>query len=190
MTKNAVSIFLIIYIAYLLVAVIFRLDYFPMTWAPMYSAVKSTDDYKITVLDKKQLKEKGFVVKHRDGSASTVVSEDLNIPFRNFYPLYSQRIYSIGPPKHRRAIDQYGKVNAVDIDWETRLFNSLNQTFGYNENDPKFIVEISASKTILFYKNSKTDLTLDRSIHDTITIAWKQPGKALKDKPYLIGLDE
>lgn len=161
-----------------------------MTWAPMYSAIKSTDEYKVTVLDKKQLKEEGFVVKHRDGTESTVKDKDLNIPFRNFYPLYSQRIYSIAPPKHRRAIDQFGKINTVDIDWETRLFNTLNKTLGYEESDPKYIVQISASKTILFYKNSKTDLTLDRSIDDTITIELGQSGKSLKSKPYLIGLDE
>ena len=190
MSQRSISLFLGVYIIYLLIGVVFKIDYFPLTWAPMYAAIKSTEEYKITKMDKKEVKEEGFLVKHQDGTTSNITFKDLNIPFRNFYPIYSQRIYNIGPPKHRRAIDQYGKINTIEIDWETRLFNVLNNTLGYQESDPKFIVEISASKTILIYTDTKTNIRLDRSIEDVITIKWGQPGESLKNKPFLVGLDE
>ena len=128
MTKKTATTIIILYLTYLIVPVIFKWDYFPMTWAPMYSAVKASDDYVLSVLDKESVRGKGFRAKHRDGTYSNITYKDLNVPFRSFWQIYSQRTYGIGPQVHRFAINEHGPDHVIKRDWNKQLFQTVNKT--------------------------------------------------------------
>ncbi|MDA1121911.1 MAG: hypothetical protein O2887_15720 [Bacteroidetes bacterium] len=191
MTKNKVSIIIILYLIYLTIPVIFRLDYFPMTWAPMYSAVKASDNYVISTLDLENVRNEGFIAKHQDGSMSNITYKDLNVPFRSFWQIYSQRTYGFGPQVHRFAVNEHGPYNYIERDWETKLFSTINKTLGYDQTNPKYVVELTVSKSFLFFTNTKSNLTLAKTINDTLTI---RIGNSQKDifitRPYLLDVVE
>lgn len=138
-----------IYFAVVLAGFASRCDSFPLTWAPMYVAHHSADTYSLTAMDKSELKANGFGITRRNGTRGRVTHEDLNTPFRTFWPLYAERAFGIGPPKHRRAVDDEGAYNTVEVDWPLRLFDTLNRTLGLDPSDPEFIVEIRASRRVI-----------------------------------------
>lgn len=157
-----------------------------MTWAPMYSAVVMSDDYVVSAMDKDKLKENGFLVKHRDGTESKINYKDLNLPFRSFWRIYSQRPYNIGPQVHRFAINKNGPYNVIERDWEKRVFDIINKTLDYGPAHPKYVTEVTVAKSFLFFTDSKSDLRLEKTIEDTLTIYLEKPHKDLLiSRPYL-----
>ncbi len=170
---------------------VFRLDYFPMTWAPMYSAVIASDDYVVSSMDKDKLKENGFLVKHQDGTRSKVNYKDLNIPFRSFWRIYSQRPYHIGPQVHRFAINEDGPYDVIKKDWEKLVFDIINKTLAYDTTHPKYVVEVTVAKSFLFFTDSKSDMRLEKTIEDTLTIYLGKPhADLLVSRPFLKKLVE
>lgn len=166
MQRHTVNWILITYLIVVWSAVIFRVDRFPITWVPMYSVYKPSDTISSKVWDKKRFK-KGLKVTRRDGSTGYVSHKDLNIPKPNFKRLYYSRAFGTGPPKHNQgntALEAYNRwirglgpeEKNFSVDWEWRMFWTVNKTLGYEPDDPQFITKIETYKDSRYYK--KADL--------------------------------
>lgn len=155
-SRRWIAIFLAVYFLFISAAALMRIDHFPLTWAPMYSMVVDTPSFNVTVLDRHQVHDIGYEVVHRDGTRSTISYRDLNIPFRNFWQIYEQRTVGIGPFKHRRKIDDMGVAHEIEVDWPTRVFQMLNNTFSYKPTDDKFIVEVTARRRIAHFEDMRS----------------------------------
>lgn len=155
MTRPGVTGFLLLYFGVLWCGVVFRIDRFPLTWAPMYSTVSPPiGPLSRRIVDREEMK-KGLVVTRADGSEQRVNRDDLNIPKWNFYRVYYQRAFGGGPPKYTQLGANLGAFNrwvrgleagerAPEPNWERRLFYSLNKTLGRAPGDPFFLVRIRA----------------------------------------------
>ena len=166
MSKRTVTLILVAYLTIVWGAVIFRIDYFPLTWVPMYSVYEPRETIAVKVWDKDKYR-KGLKVTHRDGSTSYVSYKDLNIPKPNFRRLYYSRIFGTAPPKHKQGNTELGPMNRwirgleedepnFSVDWEWRMFWTLNKTLRHEPHDPKFIVRIEADHQKRIYR--KADL--------------------------------
>ncbi len=151
-----VNIILILYLIVIWSAVIFRIDRFPITWVPMYSVYQPSETISKSIRDKAAMR-KGLRVIHRDGTISYVSYKDLNIPKPNFRRVYSSRIFGTDPPKHKQGNTALGSINRwirgldenernFSVDWEWRMFWTLNKTLQFEPADPKFITRIESSK--------------------------------------------
>ncbi len=153
MTRRGVTGFLLVYFGVLWLGVAFRVDRFPLTWAPMYASVSpQRATFSRRIVDKEEMGE-GLVVTHRDGTESRVNQHDLNIPKWNFYRVYYQRAFGGSPPKYNQL---YGNISPLNLwvrgldavppeaDWGRRLFYTVNRTLGHTPEDPRFIVRIQA----------------------------------------------
>jgi hypothetical protein len=193
-SKQTVTLILVAYLTIVWAAVIFRIDHFPLTWVPMYSVYEPSETISVKVWDKDKYR-KGLKVTHRDGSISYVSYKDLNIPKPNFRRLYYSRIFGTAPPKHKQGNTKLGSINRwirgleedapnFSVDWEWRMFWTLNKTLGHEPSDPKFIVRMEADHQKRIYR--KADLLQGRvgkaRIHtnkavidwqDQWTIRWK-----------------
>jgi hypothetical protein len=132
----------------------------------MYSVYEPREFISAKVWDKDQYR-KGLKVTYRDGSTGYVSAKDLNIPKPNFRRLYYSRIFGTAPPKHKQGNIELGTINrwirGLDedeprfaVDWEWRMFWTLNKTLQHNPSDQKFIVRIEASHQRRIYR--KDDL--------------------------------
>jgi hypothetical protein len=149
----------------------------------MYSVYKPKSEYRIRVMSKKRIR-RGFRATHRDGTSSWVGPEELNIPFRNMRRLYAQRAFGKSPPKHEQAnanVDPVSRwshgLEADDdiyapVEWDWRLFRSINQTLGHEPSDDAFIVQLEASIQVLYF--SKPDLRLVRHKKKKAVLEWKE----------------
>lgn len=172
MSRRTVNIILVVYLTIIWSAVIFRIDRFPITWVPMYSVYEPRETISSKVWDKDKYR-KGLRVTHRDGSTSYVSYKDLNIPKPNFRRLYYSRIFGTAPPKHKQGNTELGAMNRwvrglkenepnFSVDWEWRMFWTLNKTLMHEPSDPQFIVRIEAGHQKRKYR--KADL-LKGDIH-------------------------
>ena len=183
MTRRRVSRLLTIYWIVLWSAVVFRVDRFPLTWVPMYSVYEPKDRFKIKLTDKKRIR-RGFRVTHRDGSTTRVGMKKLNIPFGNMRRLYAQRAFGKGPPKFEQGNANLGRMNRWirglsqdelsfgPVEWDWRLFRSLNKTLGYEPSDPGFITRIEASYDRLYF--TIPEVRLLRRKTKKSTLEWKE----------------
>ena len=158
MTKYSISCVLILYFFTALLAVIVRFDEFPWTWVPMYSTYETRDIVSVPHRDRADLLS-GLMVNHSDGSKSRVTAKMLNIPLRNYWRIYLQRVNHEGPLKYPQArmnlspINQFiwrgqRDVNILDpVSWDRRVLVSLNRSFGYSPGDSKFIIQVAAPAT-------------------------------------------
>jgi hypothetical protein len=183
-----VNSLLVLYLIVVWAAVIFRIDRFPLTWVPMYSVYKPSETISTGVRDNAAIR-KGFRVTHRDGSISYVSYKDLNMPKSNFRRLYGAIIFGHDPPKHKQGNTALGPVNrwirGLDehepnfaVDWEWRMFWTLNKTLQFEPADPQFITRIEAAHQRRIYQ--KADLlqgdTSKVEIHtNQAVIDWQEP---------------
>jgi hypothetical protein len=132
----------------------------------MYSVYQPSETISKSIKDKAAMR-KGLRVTHRDGSISYVSYKDLNIPKPNFRRLYYSRIFGHDPPKHKQGNTSLGSVNRwirgldenernFSVDWEWRMFWTLNKTLQFEPAGPKFITRIESSKQSREYR--KADL--------------------------------
>ena len=185
-SKRTITIILVGYLTIIWAAVIFRIDYFPLTWVPMYSSYYPDDTITAKVWDKDRI-SRGLLVTHRDGSTSYLSHKDLNIPKPNFRRLYYQRMFGSGPPKHRQGDRNLSQLNRLirgleegesnySVDWEWRMFWSLNKTLGYEPPDPRFVVKAEALYQIRMYRKDdlvKQDVSKVRTETMEASIEWK-----------------
>ncbi len=183
MSRSAVNRFLLIYFLTVCGAVVFRIDYFPLTWAPMYSVYEPKQQFRVRVLSKKQIR-RGFRVTHRDGSGGSIGPRELNIPFGNMRRLYAQRAFGKAPPKHEQANAALSAANrwirGLDdedsayepVEWDWRLFSSVNKTLGHAPDDPGFITRIESSTEVAYF--SRPDLRLVERKKKRVTLDWDE----------------
>ena len=166
MNKRTITLILVAYLTIIWAAVIFRIDQFPLTWVLMYSEYEPRETISVKVWDKDKDK-KGFKVTYRDGSTGYISSKDLNIPKPNFRRLYYTAIFETVPQRTKTGNIDLGTINrwirGLDedqprfaVDWEWRLFWTLNKTLGHEPSDPKFIIRIEADHQNRVYR--KQDL--------------------------------
>ena len=181
-----VNIILILYLIVIWSAVIFRIDRFPISWVPMYSVYQPSETISKSIKDKAAM-NKGLRVTHRDGSISYVSYKDLNIPKPNFKRLYYSRIFGTAPPKHKQGNTALGSINRwirgldenepnFSVDWEWRMFWTLNKTLQLEPADPKFITRIESSKQKRTYRKAdlaKGDVSKVKILKLEAVIYWK-----------------
>jgi len=174
--RRGVSRGIAIYFAVVLSGFALQCDDFPLTWAPMYTAHHSSDSYTVTTLDRATVRDHGFGVTRRDGSRGELTAADLNTPFRNFWPLFAERAFGEGPPKHRRAVTDSGAYNTVEVDWHARLFETVNRTLGLTPDDPRFIVELRAARRRLEIADVHTGPRIVAETLDSVILSWTPSG--------------
>lgn len=155
MKQRTVSTFLVLYLSVHWAAVLFRVDRFPLSWAPMYSVFKPGETISTRVNDKAAIR-KGLHLTHRDGSTSYVSRTDLNMPRSNFKRLWGSLLFGHDPPKHKQGNTSLGSINRwirgldqdepnFDVDWEWRVFWTVNKTLGLEPTDPGFVVRVQSA---------------------------------------------
>jgi hypothetical protein len=138
-------------------AVFFRIDRFPLSWAPMYSVYtpSTASELGFTYRDKAWLAEYGWLATKRDGSTEWVNQKRANLPTRNMWRLYYQRTRGKGPPKYTHMNHDANTIDRwifglepgekyIDIDWHRRLLVAVNKTFGRHPANADFIVSLEA----------------------------------------------
>ena len=184
MNRRTVNIIIVLYLIVVWAAVIFRIDRFPITWVPMYSVYQPSETISTSVRDKAALR-KGIRVTHRDGSISYVSYKDLNIPKPNFRRLYGSRIFGHDPPKHKQGNTALGPVNRwvrgldenernFSVNWEWRMFWTVNKTLQFEPADPKFIIRMESAYQKRIYRKadllqgdtSKVEIQTNRAVID------------------------
>lgn len=182
MSRRTVNIVLVVHLIVVWSAVVFRIDRYPLTWAPMYSTYSVGKTVKRRVEDQQRARE-GFRVKHRDGTIGHVGVRQLNISKWIMSRIYYQRAFGKGPIKHRQGNQNLGALNRwirglapgeprFEVDWAPRLFWTLNKTLGRDPDDPKFIVMIRAKDEKVEYDPATLEL-IDRRKRKR-TLRWKE----------------
>lgn len=190
MTKTHINSLLAIYFLVIWLAMAVRFEYFPLTWAPMYSLFLPGATI-VSEINDPQRQAQGLRVTHRDGTTSYIQRSDLNIPERHFRRLYFRRMFAFGPEKEsvmNRSLGAFNRwlwsIEEKDLiatdKWDWRILRSLNKTLGYTPDDPQFIIRVEADRQHVRYR--KADLT---KIEHTIEHAtwdwqedWSQPWTA------------
>jgi hypothetical protein len=162
-------------------AVLFRIDRFPLSWAPMYSSYSREPEMKVRVADEEKFM-RGFFVTRRDGTTDWIGAELLNVPKWNMYRLYTQRAFKDDSNKYTNGNSAIDPLNrwirglaegepAFTIEWDWRMFWSLNKSLGLDPNDPEFIVRIQADFTRVYY--DMRELRLARTVTEETDLRWK-----------------
>ena len=83
MTRTQAKRFLLLFFAIYFGAVFLRIDYFPLSWVPMYDLHKPQADLVVGVGDKLR-RDKGFFAQRANGERTRISARDLNVPNANF----------------------------------------------------------------------------------------------------------
>jgi hypothetical protein len=97
-SKTSVKRFLALYFLILFGAIFLRVDYFPLSWVPMYGYREIGPQLTVKFGDKSGRK-RGFFAQRANGETLYISAEDLNVPNANFRRLYHQRAYNNAPPQ-------------------------------------------------------------------------------------------
>jgi hypothetical protein len=159
MTRSTVTRLLIAHALIVWLAVPFRVDEFPLTWAPMYAVQPRSQKAVWTVVhkDRARLDRDGWRAIRADGAEERVRRGDLNIPGRNMWRLYYERTWRHGPPRHKHKNSGGATLDRLLLglppgapiytaNWERRLLTSINRTLGREPTDAGFIVELTAER--------------------------------------------
>jgi len=150
-TRRFLAAFFTIYFG----AVFLRIDYFPLSWVPMYGLHKAKDKVRVGVGDK-EFRRDGFVAIRANGEQARISARDLNVPNANFRRLFAQRAFNNAPPQHDReraalmSFNRWWYETLVGPDpmrernYSGTLLNSVNSTFGYGPDDPRRIVQLES----------------------------------------------
>jgi len=168
MTKTGVKRFLALYFLILFGAVFLRIDYFPLSWVPMYS-VREPTEHLVVKFGDKAARERGFVAYRANGERILIGPDDLNIPTANYRRLYNQRAWNNGPPqddRERLALAPFnrwwyetfvGPDPRLNKNYTGQLLSSVNGTFGHGPDDPRRIVRMEATLDFARYTRDELD---------------------------------
>lgn len=157
MSKKHVKRFLALYFAIFFGAVFLRVDFFPLSWVPMYGR-RQLSEYLTVRFGDKEERQLGFRAQRANGEMLYVSADDLNIPNANFGRLYSQRAFNSGPAqdgRERAALAPFnrwwyetllGPNPQLKRNYSGPVLTSVNKTFGYGPGDPRRIVRLEASQ--------------------------------------------
>jgi hypothetical protein len=160
MSKQGAKRFLLILFVIYFGAVLFRVDFFPLSWVPMYGEYTEKEHTRVVIGDRDTRTREGFVAQRANGEIINLTHRDLNIPPPNFRRLYQQRAFNRGPPQHRRerleltTFNQWWYETLVGPDpllahnYALDLLASINDTFGYGPEDPARIVRLTAPQRV------------------------------------------
>ncbi len=155
MTKSQTKGFLAAFFAIYFGAVFLRIDYFPLSWVPMYGLHKAKDVVTVGVGDK-AFRDEGFVALRANGERVRISARDLNVPNANFRRLYAQRAFNNAPPQHDRervALMPFnrwwyetlvGPDPKLNRNYPAVLLTSINRTLGHGRDDPQRIVQLES----------------------------------------------
>ena len=155
MTQTGVRRFLAVYFLIFFGAVFLRIDYFPLSWVPMYGFRTETPTITAAVGDLKR-RDLGFAALRANGERLYLSERDLNMPPANFRRLYQERAFGEGPPQHQRertglmAFNRWwyekfiGEDPAKNPRYQQHILESVNATLGYGPADPRRIVQLEA----------------------------------------------
>jgi hypothetical protein len=159
MTRRAVAILLCLHAAVVWLAVPFRVDEFPLTWAPMYAVQPKPEHgvWSVVLKDRERLDREGWRGERADGGEEWIRRADLNVPTRNRWRLYFERTWLKGSPRYKHknsgewTLDRWllGIPPGAPIfseDWERRLLTSVNATLGRRPGEPQFLVALRAER--------------------------------------------
>lgn len=153
MTKAGARRFLVAYFVVFFGAVLLRIDYFPLSWVPMYGFRNEEPTLTVAVGDSAR-RDRGFAAVRANGERLFVSRRDLNMPPANFRRLYQERMFGEGPPQHRRerarlwAFNRWwyrnliGDDPATNADYPRDILRSANRTLGYGPADPERLVAL------------------------------------------------
>jgi hypothetical protein len=154
-SKTSAKRFLALYFLIFFGAIFLRIDYFPLSWVPMYGFHVAKKDVIVAVGDKDR-RSQGFDAWRANGEQLTISASDLNVPGANFRRLYNQRAFNQGPPqddRERPALMRFnrwwyetfvGPDPRLNRRYALQLLESVNKTFGYGPTDPRRIVRLQA----------------------------------------------
>ncbi len=154
-SKTSAKRFLAFYFLVFFGAIFLRIDYFPLSWVPMYGYHVAGNSVTVGVGDKDR-RSQGFDAWRANGEQLTISATDLNVPNANFRRLYQQRAFNQGPPQDDReraalmAFNKWWYETFVGPDprlnrrYPQQLLESVNATFGYGPDDPRRIVRLDA----------------------------------------------
>lgn len=155
MNKQSVKLFLALYFLIFFGAIFLRIDYFPLSWVPMYGYHTAGNEVTVGIGDKSR-RDQGFAAWRANGERLYISAADLNVPKANFRRLYHQRAFNLGPPQDDReraaliAFNRWWYETLVGPDprlsrrYHLQLLDSVNRTFGYGPQDPQRIVRLEA----------------------------------------------
>lgn len=163
-TKRFLAIFFAIYFG----AVFLRVDYFPLSWVPMYGLHKAKDTVVVGVGDK-AFRREGFVAIRANGERIRVSGRDLNVPNANFRRLFAQRAFNNAPPQHdreRAALIGFnrwwyetlvGPDPNINRNYPATLLASVNKTLGHVPDDPRRIVQLESHLDFAKFSRAQLD---------------------------------
>lgn len=150
--KRFIALYFVIFFG----AIFLRVDYFPLSWVPMYGYHIAGESVTVGIGDMSR-RHQGFAAQRANGERLSISAKDLNIPNANFRRLYHQRAFNHGPPQDNRerasliAFNRWWYETLVGPDprlnrrYHVQLLDSVNRTFGYGPNDPQRIVRLEAT---------------------------------------------
>ena len=154
-SKQSAKRFLALYFLIFFGAIFLRIDYFPLSWVPMYGFHRAKPNVTVTIGDLDERK-RGFAAWRANGEHLYISAEDLGVPNANFRRLYHQRAFNSGPPQDKRERAGLMPFNRwwyetfvgpdpmLDRRYAEQLLTSVNRTFGYGPQDPRRIVRLEA----------------------------------------------
>ncbi len=168
-SKLSAKRFLALYFLIFFGAIFLRVDYFPLSWVPMYGYHIAGGD-KVTVgVGDKSIRRRGFLAWRANGEHLTISAEDLNVPNANFRRLYQQRAFNNGPPQDDReraalmAFNRWwyerfvGPDPRLDRRYPQQLLASVNRTLGYGPTDPRRIARMEAEMKFATFRRADVD---------------------------------
>lgn len=168
MTQHGVRVFLALFFLVVFGAVFLRVDYFPLSWVPMYGR-RDTAAEKTFFIGSLERRMLGFEARRADGEQVLVTGTMLNIPHANFRRLYMQRAFNSGPPQHLRerlALMPFnrwwyetlvGPDPLLGANYPVQLLRSINRTLGFGADDPRRIVWLEARLDLATFSQSRLD---------------------------------
>jgi len=154
-SKQSAKRFLALYFLIFFGAIFLRIDYFPLSWVPMYGFHRAKPNVTVTIGDLDERK-RGFAAWRANGEHLYISAEDLGVPNANFRRLYHQRAFNSGPPQDKRERAGLMRFNRwwyetfvgpdpmLDRRYAEQLLTSVNRTVRYGPQDPRRIVRLEA----------------------------------------------
>jgi hypothetical protein len=168
MTQRGARQFLVAFFLITFGAVFLRVDFFPLTWVPMY-ADWDTAAVKTFFIGNLEQRTAGFEAQRADGEWVYVNAKMLNIPHANFRRLYMQRAFNSGPPQHLRerlALMPFnrwwyetlvGPDPLLGANYPAQLLRSINKTLGFGSDDSRRVVRLEAHLELATFSQASLD---------------------------------
>jgi hypothetical protein len=163
-TQRRVAVALGLHTLVVWLAMAFRIDEFPLTWAPMYSVQPQIQHgtWSVVWKDRAYLDREGWRAVRADGREERVRRSDLNVTTRNMWRLYYERTWRQAPPRYkhknaggatldRLALGLPAGAPIYTADWERKLLTSVNRTLARSPGAGDFIVALHAERVRMHF---------------------------------------